>query len=405
MEFEKFDAHDGNATLKVNNILLYSKYRPLTEVKKFIESEINNEAKGYLLIGLGLGYHLKALANLVEEKKPIIVFALDEKEIALYQSVYYSEKLLDNITITTDFKEISIPNDFQIIMPHVWLQVMDKGHPLYYLLMDIKIKQMSYKRFFSMMRKNFHENVQQNYFGLTEYKENMQNTNIACLISSGPSLNLTKKWLGNIRSKVYLLCVGSALKVLLKENIVPDAVIITDCQSNIVDQFNDSGYTGDLFFLSTADFNTVRQHQGKKSILMQEGYDLAECFVEKKSYPLLETGGSVATAGYSLLEYLEFRTIILFGQDLGFANENTHAMNSTSGRELLMDEEFIEIESNTQELIKTLPNLNSYLRWFNRKCRVSKCQVYNTAEKGAKIEGVPLINEERFYALIKKTID
>lgn len=402
MEFEKFDAHDGNATLKVNNILLYSKYRPLTEVKKFIESEINYEAKGYLLIGLGLGYHLNALANLVEEKKPIIVFALDEQEIALYQSVFYSEKLLDNITITTDFKEISIPNDFQIIMPHVWLQVMDKGHPLYYLLMDIKIKQMSYKRFFSIMRKNFYENIQENYFGLIEHKENMQNTNIACLISSGPSLNLTKKWLGNIRDKVYLLCVGSALKVLLKENIVPDAVIITDCQPNIVDQLNDSGYTGDLFFLSTADFNTVRQHQGKKSILMQEGYDLAEYFVGEKSYPLLETGGSVATAGFSLLEYLEFRTIILFGQDLGFANENTHAMNSTSGRELLMDEEFIEVESNTQEPIKTVPNLYSYLRWFNRKCRVSKCQVYNTAEKGARIEGVPLINEERFYALIKK---
>ncbi|MCT6817602.1 MAG: hypothetical protein M3043_14495, partial [Lysinibacillus fusiformis] len=87
MQFEKIEARDGNTTLKVNNILLYSKYRPITDTEKFIESEFNNDDKGYVLIGLGLGYHLHALLKLVTDSKPIFVYVLDSQEIDLYESI------------------------------------------------------------------------------------------------------------------------------------------------------------------------------------------------------------------------------------------------------------------------------------------------------------------------------
>ncbi|WP_338652590.1 6-hydroxymethylpterin diphosphokinase MptE-like protein [Lysinibacillus sp. Y5S-8] len=403
MQFEKIEAKDGNSTLKVNNILLYSKYRPITDAEKFIESEFNSDSKGYLLIGLGLGYHLHALLKLGTNSKPIIVYSLDSKEIDLYKSISCGEKLPSNVTITTDYRKIANVNDCQIIIPNVWLQVMDKQHPLYYLLMDIKMKQMSFKRFSSMMEMNFYANIKQQYYTLQYYQENLKQKKVSCLISSGPSLDVTKKWLEVVNGKVYLLCVGSALKVLLEEDIVPDGVIISDCQPTISEQLSDSGYTGDLFFLSTADFNTVRSHEGDKYILLQKGYELAEQYAKKMNYPLLETGGSVATTGFSLLEYLGFNSIVLFGQDLGFTDEYTHATNSTSGRKLSKNEEYIEIESNTGELIKTMPNLYSYLNWFNQKCRVTNCQVYNTAKKGAKIASVSLLEEEQLYELIKNS--
>ncbi len=403
MQFEKIEARDGNATLKVNNILLYSKYRPITDAEKFIESEFNNDDKGYVLIGLGLGYHLHALLKLVTDSKPIFVYVLDSQEIDLYESISGSGKLPSNVTITTDYRKIANVNDYQIIMPHVWLQVMDKQHPLYYLLMDIKIKQMSYKRFSSMMEMNFYENIQQQIFSLPQYRESLEQKKFSCLISSGPSLDTTKKWLEAVKGKAYLLCVGSALKVLLEEGIVPDGVIISDCQPTIIEQIKDSGYTGDLFFLSTTDFNTVRSHKGDKYLLLQKGYELAEQYAKKMNYPLLETGGSVATTGFSLLEYLGFNTIVLFGQDLGFMDEYTHATNSTSGRNLSIDEQYLEIESNSGAFIKTLPNLYSYLTWFNRNCKESTCNVFNTAKNGAKIESAPLIVEEQLYELIKNS--
>lgn len=402
MQFEKIEARDGNATLKVNNIFLYSKYRPITDAEKFIESEFNNDDKGYLLVGLGLGYHLHALLKLVSNSKPVIVYALDNQEIDLYESIFDIEKLPSNVTITTDYKKITTVNKYQIIMPLVWLQVMDKKHPLYLLLMDIKMKQMSFKRFSSMMEINFHENVQLQNFTLQQYQESFREKKISCLISSGPSLDITKKWL-KVTKKAYLLCVGSALKVLLQEGIVPNGVIISDCQPTIIKQLMDSGYTGDLFYISTADCNTVRSHKGDRYILLQKGYKLAEQYAKKMNYPLLETGGSVATTGFSLLEYLGFNSIVLFGQDLGFANEYTHAANSTSGRKLSKDEQYIEIESNSGRLIKTMPNLYSYLTWFNRNCKESTSYVYNTAKNGAKIENVPLIDEKQFYELIKNS--
>ncbi|MFJ7669482.1 motility associated factor glycosyltransferase family protein [Lysinibacillus sp. NPDC097195] len=403
MQFEKIEAKDGNATLKVNNILLYSKYRPIIDAEKFIECEFNNDDKGYLLIGLGLGYHLHALLKLVSDSKPIFVYALDSQEIDLYKSIYGSRKLPKNVTITTDFREIATVNDYQIIMPHVWLQVMDKQHPLYFLLMDIKMKQMSFKRFASIMEMNFYENIQQHSFSLQYFQERLNQKKISCLIASGPSLDVTKKWLKVVNEKAFLMCVGSALKVLLKEGIVPDGVIISDCQPTIIEQLKDSGYTGDLFFLSTADFNTVRFHKGDKYILLQKGYELAEQYAKEMNYPLLETGGSVATTGFSLLQHLGFESIVLFGQDLGFMDEYTHATNSTSGRNFSKDEQYIEIESNAGAPIKTLPNLYSYLTWFNQNCKESTCNVYNTAKNGAKIESVPLLNEKQLYELIKNS--
>lgn len=403
MIFEKIIAHDGNATLKVNNILLYSKYRPLVEVDKFIANEFDNNAAGYLLIGLGLGYHLHSLMERAGESKPILVYPLDDKEIELHRTSELYEELPDNVVITTDLKKVAIHREYQLIIPHVWLQVMHKTHPLYNLLMDIKAKQMSYKRFSPMMEINFNENFKQRFLGLQIYKENLKKNEVSCLISSGPSLNTTKKWLKTCKDKAYILCVGSALKVMLEEGIVPDGVIISDCQPTIFEQLDSSGYTGDLFFLSTADFNTVKSHDGNKYLLLQEGYDLAEQCAKESGYPLLETGGSVATTGFSLLEYLGFKSIVLFGQDLGFANKYTHANNSTSGREVIVDENFIGIESNSGKFINTLPNLNSYLMWFNRKCNVSESNIYNTAEEGAKIEGVPLLIEQQVYELIKNS--
>lgn len=402
MMFDIIKARDGYTTLKVNNIFLYSKYRPLVEVDKFIESEFDHKAKGYLLIGLGLGYHLQSLSKLVKGRKPIIVYALDNKEIELFQSVDFNREIQKNIIITTDFMEISLHQGYQIIIPQAWLQVMDKKHPIYHLLLDIKMKQMSYKRFSPMMEKNFIENIQQDFLLLQNINEKLKKKKVSCLISSGPSLNTTKKWLKKaVEENVYILCVGSALKVLINEGISPDGVIITDCQPTIFEQLNGSGYFGDLFFLSTADSNTVKSHKGNKYLLLQEGYDFAEQYANKRSFPLLETGGSVATTGFSLLEFLNFETIILFGQDLGFIDKHTHATSSTSGRTIFSEDEIFVIQSNSGTPIKTLPNLKSYLRWFNRKCVISKCSVFNTAEKGAKIKGVSLINEEQFYKFIK----
>lgn len=398
MKIEKMVARNGVDTLKINDLYIYSKYRPLEDSERFIQSEFDPTAEGYLLIGLGLGYHLYALCN-QNRSKPIIVYCLDKQEIQLFQTSIVYEELYRkmNIKITRNLKDLKITSQYQVIIPHVWMQVMEKEHPLYSFLADIKMKQMTYKQYAPLMEENFVENVRLQEFYLTNHRYEKK---VACLVASGPSLNETKKWLVNVKDDVFILCVGSALKILLNEGIQPDAVIITDPKHSISVQLQGCSYDGLLYYLSTASSSTVSAYPGPRCILLQEGYSLAQQYAKTNEYPLLETGGSVATTGFSLLEYLGFSQIILFGQDLGFVKNFTHAEHSTSGRMVNSEEQLIRIESNSMSTIYTTPNLNSYLRWFNEKVANSNVKVYNTAYKGAKIKKANYLSEKELEKIV-----
>lgn len=404
MRFEKIIAKNGQDTLKINNLYLYSKYRPFEEAEKFIQNEFNSDANGYLLIGLGLGYHLKALHFLVGNDKPIVVFCTDEEELAFYTTtpLYKELSSFSNIKVTSKIAEIEVNADFQIIIPHVWLQIIDSTHPLYLSLLDIKTKQMSFKRFKIQMEDNFHRNILLKEFNLPKFMEKFSGKKNACLVSAGPSLELTKEWIKfRNRENTFVICVGSALKPLLNSDIIPDAVIITDSQLEIVNQLKDTQYNGNLFYLSTANYEAVSMYKYDRCILFQKGFKLAEDAALQLNYPTIDTGGSVATTAFSLLSLLNIDNIFLFGQDLGYKGSHTHAIGSTSGRVINDCEKLYEVINNDNHPIKTTPNLLSYLRWFENTVKNTSIKVFNTAQHGAKIRGVPLVSKKEFIKLIK----
>ncbi|GLC87825.1 motility associated factor glycosyltransferase family protein [Lysinibacillus piscis] len=402
MNFEKEKAKNGQWTLKLNGRYIYSKYNPQREATKNIISDFDIQASGYILIGLGLGYHLAALCELIDTNKSVQVVALNEEERIVFHSIEQDFPFAQyNIKIGS-FQDIEWNGNLQIIIPQVWMNTIDEEHPLYFSLADIKMKQVTYKQSAEQMVENFSFNSALNHFDLVEQKARISQRKNACLVASGPSLKDTVEWLKEQQKELYILCVGSALNFLLNHGVVPNAVIISDPKDNIYYQVNHTAYTGHLFYLSTANYKTVQAYAHSKTILLQEGYSLAERQATDLSYPLLETGGSVATTGFSLLEYFGFATIFLFGQDLGFEAEETHVVGSTSGRIVSADEKLIEIPSNRGTSIHTTLNLYSYLKWFESKCASTKIRVYNTAYNGAVINNAQLVQYEKFLSLLKE---
>jgi hypothetical protein len=63
----------GPLTLKKNNHYLYSRYDPIKDVSKFIDSQIDPLANMYCLFGFGLGYHVEQLMNKEPNKKIIVI--------------------------------------------------------------------------------------------------------------------------------------------------------------------------------------------------------------------------------------------------------------------------------------------------------------------------------------------
>lgn len=387
MKWSVEEAKNGLKTLKLNDIYIYSKYDPLKSVELFINKERKLDTNDFILIGMGLGYHLDYLIEKFPNSKIQYIF-LDKEEELLYKN--YNEKqniLLDNVSM---LEGNPISNNAQIIIPQALVSAIDNGehHPLYDFIQDIKIRQRSYKRFEEQLIANFEYNIR--YFQpLSILNRRMKES--AALVSAGPSLDETVSFLKPKVHELDIFCVGSALRALLKQDISPSAVILTDPLDAITEQIP-LNYTGQLYFLSTANYKAVRQHKGEKQILFQEGFELAEEFAKKYGQPLFSTGGSVATTTFSLIEWLGYRDLYLFGQDLGFPNKHTHAKSSTSIKEVGEYQKLIEIVANDGSMIHTTPNLLTYKRWFDRAFQNSNMHIYNTAAKGAKLLNTTFIS-------------
>lgn len=401
---EKSVAKNGEDTLKINGFQLYSNYHPVREATNHILNEVDNEANGYILFGLGLGYHMQALAKVVGKDKPIYVCCFHKEEVQLYEnSVKYSDvQGYNNLHIVTTYSELHIEESFQVILPQVWLQIIGTKHPLFDILMEIKTKQKTYKKYEGLLEENFSKNCLLSDFHLPTLLNEMNYKRLACLVSAGPSLNKTAQWLKNVSGNIYILCVGAALKPLLSTGIQPDAVIITDPQDITLDQVKDVKYSGTFFYLITANHRVVTTFEMNRCVLLQNGYSKSENLARETMYPTIDTGGSVATTAFSLLEYFGFEEIVLFGQDLGFKGQITHVHGSSSKKEIRNTENLLKVMSNSNELINTLPNLLSFRNWFERKILETNVSVYNTALHGAKIENVEVISETQFIALCEK---
>lgn len=378
-------ARNRQYTIKLNGVYLYSKYNPKNDVERFMQNEVDVLKKKFILVGLGLGYHIEFLVRNIENAE-VQYILLDSKEEELFKS-YGKKNLLNDFHIRKFNHNESFMNDAQIIIPKAFLTAIGDKHPLFQFIEDIKIRQLSFTRFKGKMEANFNENIKL-YRPLTQC---IPNHTKAALIASGPSLNQTIQWLSNHQDEFDIYCVGSALKYALDKKIMPLAVMISDTQDNIIAQI-DKRFNKKLLFLSTANYQAVLKHRGEKQILFQKGYHLAEEWAKKNQQPLFETGGSVATTAFSYIEWLGYKQLYLFGQDLGFAENHTHAQYSTSGRIVNENANLLEVKSNDGSIIHTTPNLMAYKRWFDRSIMNTKMVVFNTAAKGAKLANTSFID-------------
>lgn len=398
MSFIIEKAKNNENTLKLNGKYIYSKYSPREDANLFVKNHINISSKGYIIFGLGLGYHLEALL-LYAKEKPIIVVTLYKEELLIFNK--YSDLRKPNNVELVHYKDINfnINLNYQIIIPNPFIKALDNNHPLFNALEDLKILQLSINSYGELLFENYFENIKHNDPTVCNFKKN--NTHrVGCLISAGPSLIENIADLKKIAESTYILCVGSALKTLLKNKITPNAVIITDPQETIINQLKGLDYKGKLLYLSTANYKTVNYYKNERFIIFQKDFPLAEQKALSEKYCLIETGGSVATTAFSILEFMGMEKIILFGQDLGFSGDNTHVEDSSSNIFINNKINYKTVINNNGELINTTSNLETYARWFERKVKNTSVEVYNTALKGRKIAGIPYIDSKTLLEFI-----
>ncbi len=269
LEYEVSLSQSGYPTLchlspNGNKKYLLSKYDPMREANRFIESLDASDDANFIVVGLGLGYHIIELIKSTSEHSRIVVIEKDKNLARLSFETNDLEQLLthpgltlifsdqqeDVIAALEDEKVNFSLNGYQLVQQNALSEVNQKWTSellagikeiIQASTIEIKTQSAKSKTFYRNIFKNFSNHIDST--GITSLKNCLSNIPVI-VCSAGPSLDKNILHLKTKRDNFLLIAVATALKPLLKNKIFPDFIVAIDPEEttlNFFDLQNDSG--------------------------------------------------------------------------------------------------------------------------------------------------------------------
>lgn len=389
----------GAYTLKVisegKEYYLHSNHNPYGEGMYFADAYADAKIDTYLVFGLGLGYHVQALA-LKNPQADIQVFENDEAVFRLadeFGAIDLAEPEYQNVTIHADYtfeqlrRALGKVDESTAFLVHI-PSLNNVSDPL------VKEKIEEYFINISSIRNqqkfldyNFKKNVEAGDENADTLQPQLKGQT-AVLVARGPSLNGDLQALKRISGEVVILAVYSAAELLLKNGIVPDYLVFSDPQTQIHNEVKNAGiHDIPLIYLSTAANNVVRSHKGKHYIAYQEDYAGAEELAGQENHMLFSSGGSVSTLILDICIRLGCSKVICLGLDLAYINHQSHAAG-TAGIRVEDVSDFRTVMDVHGEPISTRKNLDIYRKWIERRIEGIRDVEFINGSDGAFIKGM-----------------
>ncbi|ABR36386.1 motility associated factor glycosyltransferase family protein [Clostridium beijerinckii] len=317
----------GLITIKYNGRYIHSKYDPICESNQFIRGNMELINKPTIVVyGIGLGYHIDAIARKMNHNSMLYVFEWNKELIKCCRennkNIFNNKNIKifenDNKFYTNLSKYLSKAGDIIIHKPSLDT-IRSSNEVLYNLINDYSFSKQSLE-----INKETVKNEEENY----EANKKLKYGSIKCVVNklkdsnkpyiivcSGPSLDGELDRLRENREKFNIIAVGSSLRALMNKKIKPDVIVIVDGSEAVRKQF--IGYEKEeipLCFLSRASRWAVNAYKGPK--YMFNGNDEDEI--------TLRTGGTVAIPAMDIAVKCGTKKVILLGQDLAFIREKSH---------------------------------------------------------------------------------
>lgn len=392
------DTNAGAFTLagtdQVGTYYYHSNVNPMKEAKTFARYYYNINNENYLIWGLGLGYHIKAL------------FELDDGiNVSVYESdldVLYHCMMVQDFSFYISSQKLSIiydPNFTKII--YKLNQIRENlilHYPSLRHISNEKIREQMEMFFIRDSGKRnaeilFESNSRENFRNFDGYVDELKtefNDKKVVIVAAGPSLDKNVNLLKDKPNNTIILATGTVFYKLLKLGIDVDYVIVTDANSRVYSQI--SGLEDKkipMLYLSTAYKGFSKYYQGKKYLICQSGYDKAEIIAKENNWSLYETGGSVSTTALDICIQFGCSKIAFIGLDLGYTNNLAHA-EGTSKR-----------DAGELENLRTVPAIGGgtvpvtnlfmiYNKWIENRIKQKDVTmpVIDATEGGAIIPGI-----------------
>ncbi len=333
-----------------SKVYLLSKYDPIREASRLIDSFDVRDCSNFIVLGIGLGYQIGELINSIPKTSKIIVIELDKSLARLsFETIDHSSVLKHpglTLNLPNDVKEISSCleserinfsiNNYRIIQQNSLSEVNSKEYKglltelsNYFQASMVELKTLSAKS------KTFSNNIYNNYQnliaspGINVLKGSFPNIP-AIICSAGPSLDKNIQLLKTKRENFLLISAATALKPLLKNKICPDFVVAID-PDEVTIQFFD--HQSDLLNTWLVYDPVIPDVIPKIFTDRRLAYDSSINLAQWLQKHLGRKGSlgkvfSVAHAAYKFAKLIGCTPIIFIGQDLSFTKKRLHSRNT-----------------------------------------------------------------------------
>jgi hypothetical protein len=424
---------------------LHSRYRPIEEAEKLAKSVILEDKHCFVVLGFGLGYHVRALYERLRGDALIIC---TEPSIRLLSTALSCVDLADvigsgRLVVLTDENKVRL---HERLRPHSALIMLGaqfvRHAPSLQVAGDVHngicsmiTEFVTYSRMSLMTlvtnSKITCQNIAMNlvHYVTTPSIDVLHERFARCpavIISAGPSLRKNIDRLAGLKGRAVLCAVQTTLKLLMERGIVPDFVTSLDFH-----EMSRKFYEGvdgleqvHLVAEPKATWHVLDRYAGPISLL---GSDWAALLLGERlgRRSGLKAGATVAHLAFYLAVFMGCDPIIFVGQDLAFTGhvfyvpgvEIHGAWRSEINRFNTMEmKEWERVVRNRPILRKVQGQdgrelysdelLFTYLEQFEKDIAAVPVKVINATEGGARIRGTePMTLEDAIARYCQKPIE
>ena len=332
------------------NKYINSKYDPVLEAKQLIDKSFTNKNSNYILLGLGLGFHLQALMKKVDSSAKIIIF---EKSLSLARLAFTHNDFYNIINHPGVSFHINInPNTLQELIYEERTNIAIHGYSIiniktlidleksYYTAIKNELEQSHQKfqinintqaAFSKIFYKNIFDNVKKVIIspGIKLIKDKFFEKP-AVIVSAGPSLDKNIGMIKSVRKNIIVITVATALKPLLLNGIKPDFVVAVDPNADTLQSFHVEKIPEDMWLIFDPCIpSTVCSLFNERRIMIDSSIPLAKWLTDhSETKGSLDNVYSVAHSAFYLSRYMGCEPIIFVGQDLSFDGYRMHCKDT-----------------------------------------------------------------------------
>lgn len=393
---------------------LHSNINPCVEPFSLVNKWRTPGVQNYVVLGLGLGYHVWELLDQVAGN--ICVYEEDLNIIELARKYSPVAGLFDNSRVTIIYdpgylKFAQFAEKIEQKECNLWTGLKDEKICIFYpeitVILDEKLREdmiRIYSHIDNMeqqgdeMLLNFCNNVEKYTKVGDELRKKFEGRRVF-LVAGGPSLDKNGKTLKKKRPEDIVITVGTSLKKCLRDELPVDYVFTIDSKKDGIYQFDGVYQCGiPMIFLATAYRNIVDTYEADKYIIFQDGYEPSEKISREKGYKLYATGGSVTTTAVDFCIQMGVSEVIFVGVDLANTGGKSHH-SGTAEAHATRQEGAIMVEDVYGNQVGTTYAFNEYRGWIERRIQRAMKEksgvcFLDATEGGAKIAGTEIVKLE-----------